>query len=408
MSGIGKLAKQSIPVITIFMFVLQFSVIGAAEKSVKASTVQSPGKVQSDNNKSAAQTSSVKKSSIQVDRVAQYKDVSDPGLMIEKSTKSQPQFRAENMNKQLKSSAFSISSAYVTMNVDVDGDGYYSDFTVDFDADTDFNIATVYARLYVSLDGGPWELYYTTDNFDIEGWSSYDDYSVRTLLTSGFPPGSYDILIDLYDTFDDSFVATISADDIYELADHYLEDVSYEDSTVGYSDFSIFDASITLLSDQDNDGYYQSFSLQFDADVDSGEAMVYAEIWVRDENSTWQLDHTTNDFLIEGLSTLDTFILETVWESGYNTGYYDFRIELYDANTFELLTTTEGQSGQLTDVPLEDAASDKQVSTGTGNNGGGTTVNQGSGGAGSFGFIILLIFLSVIQRSYMQRKILAV
>jgi len=101
MSGIGKLAKQSIPVITIFMFVLQFSVIGAAEKSVKASTVQSPGKVQSDNNKSAAQTSSVKKSSIQVDRVAQYKDVSDPGLMIEKSTKSQPQFRAENMNKQL-------------------------------------------------------------------------------------------------------------------------------------------------------------------------------------------------------------------------------------------------------------------------------------------------------------------
>ena len=80
-------------------------------------------------------------------------------------------------------------------------------------------------------------------------------------------------------------------------------------------------------------------------------------------------------------------------ESGYSTGYYDFRIEIYDAYSFEMLTTSAGQSYQLSDVPLEDADSDIQIIT-------STTVNHGSGGAGSISLVLTMLLLSVSYRRF--------
>ncbi|MFT5521148.1 MAG: putative membrane protein YgcG, partial [Enterobacterales bacterium] len=220
--------------------------------------------------------------------------------------------------------------------------------------------------------------------------------------------GSYDILIDLYDAYDDNLAATISSDTNYELAEHYLEDITYENSTGSSTDFSIFSASLSLLSDNDNDGFYQSFSLQFDADVSSGKAYVYAEIWIRDSSGNWERDFVTEDYLLEGNSTLDTYILETVWESGYSTGYYDFRVEIYDADSFALVATSEAQDYELGAVPLEDASQDiiaNSGGTGGSNNGGNTTsTSHGSGGGGSFGFaLIILILVYSIRRTVMVR-----
>ncbi|MCP3673239.1 MAG: hypothetical protein GY829_02030 [Gammaproteobacteria bacterium] len=408
MSGNSKLLNQLFTSIGITVILFGTLSITASDKTVKVTTGQLGGQdKRAVFNKVKNQSINVQ-SAISTERKAEYKDISDPALLVEKSTSQtatskigkQLQYRDPNLATQLKSSAFFFSSAYVYMDYDHDNDGYYSEFTVNFDADTNYNIATVHAQLYLSFEGGPWELYFTSNYFDLDGSSSSDDYTVETLLTSGFPPGSYDILIDLYDQYDGLLVATIRPYDTYELAEHFLEDASYDNLQSTNSAFSIYDASITLLSDNDNDGFYQSFSLQFDADVDSGSEMIYAEIWVKDSSGNWTLDFTTEDFIIEGYSTLDTYILETVWQNGYSTGYYDFRVEIYDTYTDELLTTTVESSYQLSEVPLEDVGLDMQsngssVGSGSGETG---TISVGSGGAGSMGLLTLLLMVGFLSK----------
>lgn len=391
MSGINKFIKTLFSVAGIMGLLITFSASAEVEKQVKVRIAQSQEKALAPRD-----TATANQSLLHSERTAQYKDQSEPAdqqqkLLAQKSSsnsKSLPQFRDKALATQLKSSGFYLSSAYVTLNIDQDYDGYYSEFSVIFDADTDYAEATVYAALYLSYEGGAWEHYYSTDNFVLEGWSYDDEYEVTTLLTDGFPPGRYDVLIDLYDTYDDSLVATISADDTYELADLYLEDISYEASGI-YQEFSIFDANITLLDDYDNDGFYRSFAIEFDADVDTGDALVFAEIWVRDSSGQWQLEYTTEDYVIDGYSTLDTYILETVWESGYSRGYYDFSIELYDAYTYELLAVSDDFNYALYDVPLEDADSDRRPSSG------GSSVSVGVSGSGSFSILLIILSLAL-------------
>jgi len=405
MSGITKIVTLA----SLIVFSTMSLSVYAVEKSAKSRIVKATeksaatnvmsGTKSSESNVSVRSAGSVSTPSIE--RHSSYKDISDPGLFMQKQasekasalTKSQKKIREPGTSSQLKHSGFYISTVDVNLYGDLDYDGYYSEFTVDFDADTDYLSATVYALLYLSYEGGPWELYYETDYFNIYGWSSSDNLSVSTILTNGYPPGRYDVLIDLYDDYDNSLVATISSDDTYALADLYLEDTSYENGSDPYSDFSIFDASISLLSDNDADGYYNSFSLQFDADVASGDAMIYAEIWVRDATGDWQLDYTTEDFLIEGNSTLDTFILETQWESGYQPDYYDFRIEIYDAYNYDLLATSSHLDQYLFEVPLEDLSYDAHPGSGDSGSVVITSVSYESGGGGSMGFVVLCVAL---------------
>lgn len=313
--------------------------------------------------------------------------------------------RAPERDNATGSLDFEISSAYATLIYDQDLDGYYSEFSVDFDADTNFTYADVFAELYLSLNGGPWELYHVTQVFEIQGWSYNDDYQVTTLLTEGYPPGSYDILIDLIDTYDNSLVATVSADTNYQLAELPLEDTSYENSVNYDSDVTLFNAEVQLLTDQDNDGFYRSYSLQFDADVDYGSTNIYAEIWIKDDTGVWTLETTTEVFNIDGNSTLDTYILETTLESGYATGYYDFKIDLYDASTDSFLTSSDNFDSQLAYVPLEDAASDVYVSTTT--TVVTSTVSVESGGAGAAEIVTMLLLLTYLATGvYRSQRVL--
>lgn len=414
MSGISISTKQRYSLFAMLVLLLNFSSLSATEQSVKVTASQGSVSKQSTDEKFVKTDSTSFKSQLQSERSARYKDVSDPLLSLEtiaeKTTapKKVTKTRDASVTTQLKSSHFYISSADVYMVNDQDGDGYYSEFSVKFDADTSYNSATVYAYLYLSLNGGPWELYYSTEYFNLNGSSYYDDYTVRTLLTNGFPSGSYDILIDLYDEYDDSLVATISSDDTYNLAEHYLEDVSYDKSTNGYSLFSIYDAGISLLRDNDNDGFYQSFSLQFDADVDTGSALIYAEIWIEDSRGEWQLDHSTEDFQIDGYSTLDTYILETTLESGYTTGYYNFRIELYDAITDAFLASSSDLAYQLSGVPLEDVASDykSDVVGDVVSDNYPDSISHGSGGAGSTEVLMMLLMLMLLFNQKQTKKAL--
>ncbi len=121
---------------------------------------------------------------------------------------------------------FWFYSVDVELFNDHDRDGYFHGIDLWFDADTYFAFAEVYAVVYLSKDGGPWNEYAVTDDFTLWGSSSEDDYVIVTELVSGYPPGSYDILIELFDAWDDSFLAWYGPEDTSELAFLPLEDAT--------------------------------------------------------------------------------------------------------------------------------------------------------------------------------------
>lgn len=111
---------------------------------------------------------------------------------------------------------------------DFDRDGYFHGLTVWFDADVSDGIADVYAELYLSRNGGPWNRYYTTQVFSIFGADSADEYEVVTEFDTGYPSGDYDVLVELYDAQSGDFLADIGPVDDIDLAYLPLEDAGWD------------------------------------------------------------------------------------------------------------------------------------------------------------------------------------
>lgn len=142
----------------------------------------------------------------------------------EKPERPSAQTKVSPRSLQAANTDFWFYTADVVLFNDRDRDGYYHGIDLLFDADTYYTFAEVYAVVYLSLDGGPWNEYGATENFTIFGASSDDDYVLVTELLSGYPTGSYDILIELFDAYDDSFLAWIGPEETSELAFLPLED----------------------------------------------------------------------------------------------------------------------------------------------------------------------------------------
>lgn len=119
---------------------------------------------------------------------------------------------------------FWFYEADVDLFADLDNDGYYFGIDLMFDADTTWSAADVFAVVYLSFEYGPWNEYAETEDFTIYGASGSDNYIIETELVSGYPTGSYDILIELFDAFDGTYLASIGPDDTSELALLPLED----------------------------------------------------------------------------------------------------------------------------------------------------------------------------------------
>lgn len=124
---------------------------------------------------------------------------------------------------------FTIFEADVQVMGDLDDDGYYHAINVYFDVDVNHDGATVYAKLYLSRDGGPWSQYYTTDLFDIYLDDHEDAYEVETELLEGYPPGYYDILIEIYSLDHAYMVASEVLDYNYLGKDVLLEDLEHDE-----------------------------------------------------------------------------------------------------------------------------------------------------------------------------------
>ena len=132
------------------------------------------------------------------------------------------------------SNDFWIYYADVQLFYDDDDDGYFWGIDLLFDADTYFEVADVYAALYLSYEGGPWNEYAVTEPFSIFGATSDDEYVVVTELETGYPTGSYDLLIELYDAFDGTFVAEMGPEHNPDLAFLPLEDFNRDDPDHGH------------------------------------------------------------------------------------------------------------------------------------------------------------------------------
>ncbi len=137
--------------------------------------------------------------------------------------------------RQSANTDFWFYAADVELFNDRDRDGYFASIDLLFDADTIYAAADVYAVVYLSLEGGPWEEYAVTEDFTLLGASSDDEYVIVTDLVSGYPTGSYDILIELFDAYDGAFVADFGPADSSELAYLPLEDAERDAPASGGS-----------------------------------------------------------------------------------------------------------------------------------------------------------------------------
>jgi hypothetical protein len=122
---------------------------------------------------------------------------------------------------------FRVYDAWVTLERDQDHDGYYSDFTLNFDVDTDYSSAAVYAVLYLGVDD-EFREYHSSSVFTIYGEDSDDAFEVSTTLVEGFVNDDYEILIEVYDADSNNLVAVYDGYADNDLLYLPLESVDYE------------------------------------------------------------------------------------------------------------------------------------------------------------------------------------
>jgi len=136
----------------------------------------------------------------------------------------------------------------------------------------------------------------------------------------------------------------------------------HTDST-NYSsgEISIYNATTDLISDFDYDGFYHRFSVAIDADTIHDISYIYAKLYLSYEGGPWNHYATSNAYHIYGDSAQDTFVIETELADGFPTGYYDVRIELYDADHNDwLLSYGPYDDGSLGGLALEDSYYDNE------------------------------------------------
>ena len=126
-----------------------------------------------------------------------------------------------------------------------------------------------------------------------------------------------------------------------------------------HGDVAVYDVSTELISDFDYDGYFHRYSVAIDADTIFDTSYIYARLYLSYEGGPWNYYASSGDYHIHGDSEIDTFIIETELADGYPAGYYDLRIEIYDAETDVWLTSYGPyDDASLSALPLEDSYDD--------------------------------------------------
>ena len=130
-----------------------------------------------------------------------------------------------------------------------------------------------------------------------------------------------------------------------------------------YGDSWVYEATTDIFADRDADGYFRYLRVRFDVDSD-----LHLVVGLRRDllERRRQLRGSTctrrKDFEVFGSDPDDDYEVETELVSGYSTGLYDVLIELYDADTGELLDEYgPNESSEFSVLPLEDSGRDGVV-----------------------------------------------
>ena len=160
-------------------------------------------------------------------------------------------------------------------------------------------------------------------------------------------------------------LALLDAKHLTRAAKHQRQDNTKQNKmsrslkTKSYShSFSIYDAFSYLLDDYDEDGFYQTFSVVFDADLHSSSsfdsAEVYAELYLSQNGGPWIYYFTTDNFILYGDSDTDEYEVITTLHQGYSSDYYDVLIDLYEVGFDDLVATySSDDNNALYALPLE-------------------------------------------------------
>ena len=166
---------------------------------------------------------------------------------------------------------------------------------------------------------------------------------------------------------------------------------SFSDGT-----FVIYEGYSQLIEDLDADGYFQTFSVTFDADLITGnphdEAVVYAELYLSENGGPWVHYYSTDSFVIHGESSDDEFEVYSTLEQGFNANHYDVLIDLYEEGYPNIVASySSDDSNSLYALPLESSDYDLEYIEYY------SEVHTDGGSSSVIALIIMMIALSIRQ-----------
>jgi hypothetical protein len=136
-----------------------------------------------------------------------------PTISLQKPSSSQGSDLSLRQSNRMASNytdsvQFELFDTWVDISGDLDQDGYYHHIKVSFDADVNTQTTeAVYAKIFLSYQGGPWFQLSTTDLFEIYSNSADDSFEILNELEQGFEPGDYEVLIELHSLYHNGIVS---------------------------------------------------------------------------------------------------------------------------------------------------------------------------------------------------------
>lgn len=250
---------------------------------------------------------------------------------------------------QSSSTEVVLNDIWADWNRDNDGDGYYSKFNLSFDFDAPHSTQTIYVTGTLTGRGGEAtsQPLFTTEPYTIQQSSGGDAYQMTVLLTDGYPTNTYQLQLAVYDAESKALIHQFDGYDANLLHDLYLEDANQDSPTpeniTRASHVELYELAFSLYDDFDNDGYFTRIDIQMDVDAPSDARWIYAKLYLIDEYGQYLFLKDTREFHIEDYDN-DEYRMEALLEFGFSPQRYQLSVELYDADTHNLLLTSEAPS----------------------------------------------------------------
>ena len=132
-----------------------------------------------------------------------------------------------------------------TLQLDGDGDGYYTEADVSLDVDAPQQTVTLYASLYLIDSNGEWIPLKNSNTFTVTGYSAFDKITLGFGLSSGFDPQNYRLGVKLHDAYSHTLLLTATTpnstpvrmesvdydNDYYVVEEYYYEEDHHGGST---------------------------------------------------------------------------------------------------------------------------------------------------------------------------------